>query len=523
MDTNTRQNRTLARSAGMMGIIILLSKILGLVRDILVASAYGMTEAAQAYETASKLPLTLFDLVLGSVVTAAFIPVYNNLLVKKGKREALSFAQSYLNVCFLITLTLTVLGVVFAPALVRFLAPNLAAETITLAVELTRILFPMVIFVGLAFSFVGFLQSEGEYNIPALISTVSNLIMVLYLLFFRDLFGIRGLAVTMLIGWAAQAAVQIPSVWKRGLRPRWNAPLFPPEIRHALKNSLPILVATWTTPVCTLINHRVASGLNDGRAINALGYSNRLTLIIVGLFSFVATNLLFPTIARAAASGNTEESDRLTRSSMKILAFLIAPIAVGVAVLAEPFVQLIYEKGSFTHADTLLTAEALRAYAIGMLFTAVCEVLTKAFFAVERNTLPMIASLAAMIANVGVILLFGDSLTVGGVALISAGAAGVQMLFCLLSAQRHRLVSLRLSDWVDLLRSLLCALLMGAAVYGVHSRLAEAGVMLRLLLPTAAGILVYLVLVILIRSDKITALRALLGKQNNTEPKDSER
>ena len=160
----------LARSALLMGVIILASKFLGLLRDILVASAYGTTEAAIAYSTASKLPITIFDFILGGVVTSAFIPVYNSLLVKNGKKEAIAFSQSYLNLILTITTSLSVLGVIFAPWLVRLIAPELADTTAALATELTMIMFPMVIFVGVAFSFVGFLQSEGEYNIPAIIS-----------------------------------------------------------------------------------------------------------------------------------------------------------------------------------------------------------------------------------------------------------------------------------------------------------------------------------------------------------------
>ena len=167
-----------AKTAALMGVIILAAKLMGLVRDIMVAGAFGTTTVAVAYETASRLPVTIFDFVLGGVVTSAFIPVYNSISVKEGKDKASAFAQSYTNLILLLTGIIAVLGVIFAPVLVSFIAPDLAADAAELSVRLTRIMFPMVIFVGLAFTFVGFLQSEGEYNIPAVISLVSNLIMV---------------------------------------------------------------------------------------------------------------------------------------------------------------------------------------------------------------------------------------------------------------------------------------------------------------------------------------------------------
>lgn len=507
--------KSFAKSAVLMGVIILLSKVMGLVRDSMIAAAYGMTEQAIAYETASKLPITIFDFVLGGVVTSAFIPVYNSLAVKKGKKEALSFAQSYVNLILTITVALSVLGAVFAPALVSVIAPALESTTASLAAYLTRIMFPMVIFVGLAFSFVGFLQSEGEYNIPAVISLVSNLIMVGYLLFLGDTFGVTGLAVSLLIGWGAQAIVQIPAVVKRGFRYRLTAPLATPEIARAAKNTLPILIATWTTPVCSLINTSIASGIDGGRAINALGYANRLYIIIVGLFSFVATNLLFPYFARAAAEGNRDESDRLTRTSIRTLTFIIAPIAVGVMVLSEPFVALIYEKGAFTPSETAITATALRYYAVGMVFAAVSEVLTKAFFAVEKTRRPMISSVISMGFNVAVILIFGKKLGIGGIALVSALAAGVNMAVNWIFAVRMKLISPDREDILDLAKSLLSAVLMGVSVHFAAQIpfIAGTGRLIGFALSTLIGVMVYALCTALLRSGEMTALIRVLASK----------
>lgn len=508
--------RQLARSAILMGVIILASKFLGLMRDIMVASAYGTTEAAIAYSTASKLPITIFDFILGGVVTSAFIPVYNSIAVKDGKKEALTFSQSYLNLILAITTALTVLGVLFAPWLVGIIAPELSESTAVLATELTRIMFPMVIFVGMAFSFVGFLQSEGEYNIPAIISLVSNVIMVAYLFTLNGKFGVKGLAIAMLAGWIAQAAVQFPAVLKRGFRFKLTAPLGTPEIARAAKNTLPILIATWTTPLCNLINTNIASGIEGGRAISALDYANRLYIIIVGLFSFVATNLLFPYFARAAASGNSGESDRLTRSSIRTLTFIIAPISVGVAVLAPQFISLIYENGVFSSSDTAITAEALRAYSVGMIFASVCEVLTKAFFAVEKTKIPMVSSLISMAVNVAVILIFGKSLGIGGIALVTVLATLVNMAINLAAAYKHKIITHCAGDVWGIAKSLISAIIMGGGVWYVSSLTAGLSKVLSLLIPVACGIAVYAVVAIILRSEEIRSILGIFKKKGDT-------
>ena len=510
------KNRSFAGTAVLMGIIILAAKILGLVRDMMVAAHYGTdTAEAIAYETASRLPVTLFDLVIGGVVTSAFIPVYNSLLVKKGKTEALDFARSYVNLILVITMIIAVFGIAFASPLTEFMAPELDAATHTLAVKLTRILFPMIVFTGLAFSFVGYLQSMGEYNIPAVISLVSNGIMVGYLLTLNPVFGITGLAVAMLLGWAAQAFVQIPTLHRLGFSWRLRTPLFTEPIRRAIRNALPILLSTWTTPVCTLINTRLASGIEDGRGITVLGYANRLYTILVGLFSFVATNLLFPYFSRAAAAGESDETDRLMRISVKTLVYIIAPITVGIVLLAEPFTALLYEKGNFTADDTALTARALACFALSMVFLAVNEVLIKGFFAAEETKVPMVSALIAMAVNVGVLLMLSgfcaDKVTVELIALLSGGATLLNMTINAVRAHRRGMIRLRGADWLDLCKTALAALCMAPAVWFVSGRF---GSDLAVVVTGAAvGMAVYFPLTLLLRCDCITGIvRSLLRR-----------
>lgn len=510
-----KQKKTsFAGTAVLMGIMILAAKVLGLVRDTLVGRAYGTSMEAIAYETASKLPVTVFDLVIGGVVTSAFIPVYNGLLVKKGRREALDFARSYTSLICLITTILAAFGIVFASPLVSWMAPGLDSATHGLAVQLTRILFPMVIFTGLAFSFVGYLQSNGEYNIPAIISLLSNGIMVGYLLTLNKVCGIVGLAVAMLLGWAAQVLVQVPSL--RRLEFSWRpTKLWTPPIRQAMTNALPILLSTWTTPVCSLINTRLASGIENGRGITALGYANRLYTILVGLFSFVATNLLFPHFSRAAAAGEQGETDRLMRISVKTLVFIIAPLTAGIVLLATPFTALLFEGGSFTPDDTALTAGALSCYALSMVFLAVNEVLIKGFFAAEKTKVPMVSALIAMAVNVGLLLvvaaLWQDRLTVGMIALLSGVATAVNMTINAIRAAKSRMMRFGRGDWLEIGKILVCTGGMVPAVWLVHSRIH--GNFFQVAVGALVGILVYALLTMFVRCETMGMLLDLVRRR----------
>ncbi len=498
-------------TAAIMGVIVILSKILGLLRDVLVADAYGTRIEAVAYDTASRLPVLLFDFVIGGVVSAAFIPVFNELLVKKGKEDAMRFSVSYVNLILLITTALSVIGVVFADLLVGFLAPEITAEAKALAADLTRIMFPMIIFTGLAFSFVGILQSMGEFRIPALISLLSNAIMVLYLFTLNNVFGIVGLAVSMLLGWASQAVIQMPKLHSFGWRYSFKSDLRSPYIKKAMKNAVPILLGTWTQPVCSLINTRFASGLNGGRAITALGYANRLYTIIAGVFTFICTNLLFPYFSKAAASGNKSEGRRMMVTSIKILVFIIAPITAGIIILSTPVTALIYERGEFTSSDTVLTATALSRYAIGMIFLAANEVIVKAFFADGNTKVPMVSSIISMVINIALVSVFAERLGVGGIALSS----GIAMILnfavnCVVMWKKDGAL-FSLGDAVDFLRSILSAAVMGVIVFFLNKQFSAPLTSLLVSVPT--GVVAYFAVSAILRSEETTFLIKKLLKK----------
>ncbi len=486
MNTEEKKSGRMVKTALLMVIITLSAKALGMVRDILLAAAYGTSPEAVAYDTASRLPLIIFDFVIGGVITASFIPVFNEILVKKSKKEALDFAGSYVNVILLLTAVITIIGVAFSSALVGLLAPDVSAETADMASGLSRVMFPMIIFTGLAFSFVGLLQSFGNFLLPALISLVSNLIMVLYFIFFNDRFGIWGLSFAMLIGWGAQALVQLPAVLKNGFRFTFRLDLKSPYIRKSFAMALPILVSSWVQPFCNLINTRFASSIEGG--ISAMGYANRLYLIIVGVFTFIATNLLFPYFSKAQASGDKIEDDKLTKNSIKSLMLIILPITVGIFALSEPMVSMIYLRGEFDASDVKMTAEALRFFSLGMPFYALNEICTKKFFAEQKTLTPMITALVSIAFNFALVVVLSGKMGIAGIALSSAIAV---MINAFLNAFLRYSSGDKLLSWRDLLgifAMLIAALVMGAMVW--HLSFYLGGVM-GLLLNVLIGALVY--------------------------------
>ncbi len=420
---NKETPKTMLLTAGFMAFATFTSKALGLVRDSMMGAYFGIGVEADAFMAASKLPTTLFDIVIGGVISASFIPVFNGVLAKDGESKARGFANKFITMIILLTLIISTLGILFREPLVTFMAPNFGAETHALAVKLTSIMFPMIIFTGLAFSFVGVLQSYGEYNIPSIISLVSNVAIILYFMLFGKRFGVYGLAVTMLIAWSLQVVVQIPSLVKLKFRYKTDFRLRDGNIRAAITLAIPMLVSTWVQPLYTLVNARFASHMSG--AYSSLEYANRLYLIMTGVFSFVVTNLVFPKLARANADEDKEKANQLVSMSLKAIIMIIAPLMAGVIILARPVTNIIYGYGALAE-DAGVVASALSCYAVGMVFLAVNEVFSKTFFSMRKSVTPMVTSLISMGFNILFVLVIYDFIKLdvvkltGGLALAAA-------------------------------------------------------------------------------------------------------
>jgi putative peptidoglycan lipid II flippase len=389
-----------------MFVAMLLAKILGLLRNIVFANFYGTGYEATAFFTASRIPLQLLDISLGAAISSAFIPVFNESLQKKSKEEAIKFSNNFLNIVIIISSVLTILGIVFAPYVVKLIAPNLDEQTFIQTVSLIKILFPIMVLTAVTYVFVGFLQSLDEFNIPAIISVLSNGILILYLLLFNDRFGIQGVAIAMLIGWATQILIQLPSAIKKGFKYNFYINFKDEGIKKVVLLAFPILISTWVQPINNIVNIRLASGLEGGQAVSAIEYAYTLYLLMVGVFSFTLSNIIFPELSKLSADKQKEKFTSILHRSIKVSIYFILPIAAIVAILSSDFVKLIYERGEFGRESTILTAAALTIYSIGMIGYAIQEILNKSFYAMQDAKTPMKVSIGIIALNVILSVIF---------------------------------------------------------------------------------------------------------------------
>lgn len=453
------------RTAGFMAAATMLAKICGMIRDMLIGAFFSTGIDAVAYMTASKLPTMMFDIVIGGVISATFIPVFNSVMEKKSKDAAMEFAGKFITMIFIITALISLFGILFADQLIYFIAPEFDMPTHSLAAKLSSIMFPMIIFTGLAFSFVGILQSFGEFNIPAIISLVSNLVIILYFLLFGKRFGVQGLSVTMLFAWSLQMLIQLPSLKRLGFKYKPSLRIWDENIKAALLLAGPMLVSTWVQPLYSIVNSRLASGIDGGSAVAVLEYANRLYVMIVGVFSFVVTNLIFPRMSRANATDDKDGAKNLVSTSLRAISIVILPIMAGFIILAEPITSILYEHGVFSPEDIALTSNALLCYSCGMIFLAYNEILSKAFFSMQNAKTPMITALSSMAANIALAYILSSKFGSGGLALAAAGGSAVNAALNFICMNKKCGKIFDKKDIVSIIKTLVSTLIMAAAVY----------------------------------------------------------
>ncbi len=498
-------------TVGSMMVITLGGKLLGLVRDRMLSVNYGSGMEANAFLTASRIPRVFFDTVFSSAIGACLIPVMGEIMVKRGKKDAMRFAGNFLTVMCLLCALMSVLGAVFAGPLTWLFADGYDEATAALCRELTRIMMPMVLFAGVAYAFVGILQSLDEFNVPAAISLISNIFIILYYFTLNDRFGIYGLAVAFLAAWAIQALVQVPSLVKKGFKFYPSLSLFNEDMRKVFRLLLPVMVSTWVLPINQTVNSRFGSRLFEGAGVAAIEYSFNLYTVIAGIFVVQLANYIFPRLSRESASGDPDKLRKTLGSTVGITLFAVIPMTAGLFVMAGPVVAFIYGGGRFDAFSIEITSRALRWMSLGMIGYAVQFVLSRAYFAGQSGAVPLVAGAVSIGANIALSSLLAPRFDVAGVALASAASFTLNGLILAAPLRRRGMGFTDRKFLVNLAKQVLSALVMALAAYGVLRLLdGRTGKLLTLLVPTAVGVAVYALLVTVLRTDEAGAVFGLI-------------
>jgi len=394
------------RAAGIVALAVMLSRVLGLARELIFAGLFGAGRGMDAFITAYRAPNLLRDLFAEGALSVAFVTVFSKLGVERSHEAAWELARKMATMVLVFMSGVTLLGIIFAPLLIAVLAPGFDAEKSAFAVELTRIMFPFILMVSLAALVMGMLNSRNIFGVPALASSFYNLGSIfggVTLAWMIDpTFGPRaliGMAIGTLLGGFLQLAVQIPSLRKVGFTFHFDFGWRDEQVRRVLWLMLPAVIAASAVQVNVMVNSIFASYLGDG-AVSWLSYAFRLMQLPLGIFGVAVATVTLPAVAKIAAGGDMGHFRETLAKALRLAVFLTLPATIGLMLMSDEIIGLIYQRGKFTADDTMQTGGALKFYAVGLTAYACIKVLSPAFYALEHKWTPMLVSIAAIALNV---------------------------------------------------------------------------------------------------------------------------
>jgi putative peptidoglycan lipid II flippase len=405
---NPAPAESVVRSAGMVSAAMAMSRVTGLLREIVMARLFGAGFVYDAFLLGFRIPNLTRDLFAEGALSSAFVPIFTQTLAHKGRKEAALLSNLVATALIIVVGLFCLLGIVFTPAWVNLLASGFhqVPGKFELAVKLTRIMFAFLLLVALAAQAMGVLNACNRFAVPALASTFFNIGSVTFGLILGYVLGphlgidsITGMAIGVVLGGALQLAWQLPSLRAEGFRFHpsidWNHPL----LRKIFSLMGPAILGNAAVQINVLVITNFASRIPGNGPVSWLGYSFRFMQLPLGLFGVAIASATLPSISRSAGIGDFDEFRRTLSKSLGMVFLLTLPSSVGLIVLGRTMIGAIYQGGKFSAFDTEQTALALSCYAVGLAGYSALKVLNPAFYALHDARTPMIVSLLSIAVN----------------------------------------------------------------------------------------------------------------------------
>jgi len=420
----------LARSAGVIGLATMASRLLGLVRDQVLAFFFGAGNAMDAFNVAFRIPNLLRDLFAEGAMSAAFVPTFTRRLTSSGRADAWRLGNHVVNALILVTSSLVLLGIVFARPLVGLLASDYAAVPgkFELTVSMTRIMMPFLTLVAVAAACMGMLNSLRRFFIPAFaptmfnVGTIAGVLVLLPILAMWGVEPIYAVAVATLLGGVLQVAVQWPALRREGYQYHPGLDRHDPGLREILVLMGPGMLGLAAVQINVFVNTWLATSQGTG-AVSWLNYAFRLMYMPIGLFGLSIATAALPAMSRHAALDDRAAMRQTLSSSLRMMMMLNVPATAGLIALAAPIVDLLFRHGRFTAGDTAATAAAVVAYAPGLVGYSVVKIAVPTFYALRDSRTPVIVSACTVGINIALNLTLVRVMGYRGLALGTAIAA----------------------------------------------------------------------------------------------------
>jgi putative peptidoglycan lipid II flippase len=506
-------DKSIIRSTGVIGSFTILSRILGFLRDVLIARVFGTGISMQAFVVAFRIPNLIRELIGEGAANAAFVPVFSEYLIKD-KDELFKVVNIVFNFLFIILCLIMILGIIFSPIIVKLIAPGFIKDSqkLNLTVLLTRIMFPYLVFIGLVAYAMGILNTFKAFALPAFgpaLLNISLILSVIFSSFFSE--PAFALALGVLAGGILQLVIQIPAIYKRGFRFR----LFEIKFKHpALKRITRLLTPrifgsaiyqlnVFMDTVFASLSHIVGEG-----AVAAIYYANRLIQFPLAVFGIALSTASLPVMSEQVAMQDVEKFKKTVSFSLRSIFLVMLPSSMFLFMLAQPIIRILFQRGNFDTNSTAITSYALLFYSLGLVFFSGVKVISSAFFSLQDTRTPVKTTGICLIINIILNFFLMWPLKVGGLALASSISSSLNflMLFYLLEKRIGKLESLLIIR--SFLKIFLATLFMGFFIHifwqNIFLNLIE---YLRLVIVIGLAFLIFILSCILLKVEELKVFK----------------
>jgi len=518
------ENDRVTKAAGVVGSATLLSRILGFIRDVVIAWFFGAGLSSDAFFVAFRIPNLLRRLFAEGSLSVAFIPVFTETLTRQGKDEAFEMARSAVRLLSVLLVVVAIAGIILSPLIIRIIAPGFtdAPEKLSVTIFLTRLMFPYIFFIGMVALSMGILNVLGHFAAPALAPVFLNISIIgsVFLISPNMKDPVTGLAIGVVIGGFLQLGLQVPFLIKKGFYFWQKAKFFHPGLKKIGRLMLPTIFGAAVYQINILVGTLLASLLPEG-SVSYLYYADRLVQFPLGIFAIATATAVLPSISRQAAKKDLQAVQDTFGYAMKLVFFITIPSMVGLIVLREPIVALLFKRGAFDAKTAHLTAYALLYYSVGLWAFSAVRIVVSTFYALQDTKTPVRMAVISVCANIILGIVLMRPMGHGGLALATS-LASMLNLGLLVWALRAKLGMVGLKTiMASVYKTVVCSVFMGAAVWATAQFIipSEGGSLMGLFFGLVGSIIIGLVLFgsfsLLLKSRELEKIMAIARKEKN--------
>ena len=421
------------KSAIVLMIITLISKITGFFRDIILANNFGASIITDAYITALNIPVVLFTGISSSLGTT-YIPMFFKVKEKYGDEGVNEFTSNLLNIVVILAFITMVLGSIFTPLIVKLFAMGFKGEEFKITIDYSRILMPSILFIAVNGLVSSYLLANGRYYISGIVTIPFNIICIIAII-------IGGITNSYLMIWITlfayivQLIFQMPFLRKCGYRHKFIVNIKDENVRNIVYLILPVFLGSYVDQINSVINRTLASFLDTG-SITALNYANKLNIFAVGVLVISISTVMYTVFSKYTSQNNMKAFKASLRKCIDIVIIVMIPIMIGMMIFTKPIVKLLFESGSFTGRETYLTSTALFCYCVGMVSFGIRDIVSRGFYSLQDTKTPVKNALISVIVDIIFSIILVRFIGIGGLALSTSIATTIGALLLLISLRK---------------------------------------------------------------------------------------